>query len=82
MFRTLQQLKDSVDNLIEQQGQDAPCYAIVMTKEDVFRLDADNNKITIDIVDVERVFENMDDSDWLYEKFNEEIKYSMSETGV
>ena len=36
MFRTLSELRDSVDRLIEQQGKDAPCAAFVFTKEDVF----------------------------------------------
>jgi len=33
---TLQQLKESVERLIEQQGNDAPVAAFVFTKEDVF----------------------------------------------
>jgi len=36
MYRTLSELKRSVDQLIEQQGEDAPCAAFVFTKEDVF----------------------------------------------
>ena len=36
MNRTLQQLKETVERLIEQQGADASCAAYIFTKEDVF----------------------------------------------
>jgi len=39
MNRTLQQLKESVEKLIEQQGADASCAAFIFTKEDVFEMD-------------------------------------------
>jgi len=39
MNRTLQQLKESVDRLIEQQGANASCAAFIFTKEDVFEMD-------------------------------------------
>ena len=35
MYRTLSQLRDSINELIEQQGEDAPCAAFVFTKNDV-----------------------------------------------
>ncbi len=36
MNRTLQQLKESVEKLIEQQGAEASCAAYIFTKEDVY----------------------------------------------
>jgi hypothetical protein len=39
MNRTLQQLKESVERLIEQQGAEASCAALIFTKEDVFERD-------------------------------------------
>ena len=36
MNRTLQQLKESVEKLIEQQGAEASCAAFIFTKEDVY----------------------------------------------
>ena len=41
MNRTLQQLKESVDRLIEQQGAEASCAALIFTKEDVFVMNDD-----------------------------------------
>jgi hypothetical protein len=39
MAQTLQQLRDSVDLLIEQQGLTAPCSALIFTREDVYEID-------------------------------------------
>jgi hypothetical protein len=36
MYRTLGELQESVNRLIENQGKDAPVAAFVFTKEDVF----------------------------------------------
>jgi hypothetical protein len=36
MYRTLSELRNSIDNLIQQQGENAPVAAFVFTKEDVF----------------------------------------------
>lgn len=36
MYRTLAELKKSVENLIDQQGANAPCASFIFTKEDVF----------------------------------------------
>jgi hypothetical protein len=36
MFRTLSELRDSINSMIESQGENAPCAAFVFTKEDVF----------------------------------------------
>ncbi len=39
MFRTLSELRDSINSMIESQGENAPCAAFVFTKEDVKDLD-------------------------------------------
>ena len=36
MYRTLSELRDSVNQLIDRHGDNAPCAAFVFTKEDVF----------------------------------------------
>jgi len=38
MYRTLQQLKESVERLILEQGKDAPVAAFIFTKEDVVEM--------------------------------------------
>ena len=43
MNYTLKQLKDSINNLIEQQGEDAHCAAWIYTKEDCYLIDQDDN---------------------------------------
>lgn len=67
MARTLQQLKESIERMISQQGSDAPVAAFIFTKEDVFSLDDDGNQI-YDIPDeiVGRVLNEMEDNDHLY----------------
>jgi len=36
MYRTLSELRDSINRMIESQGEDAVCAAFVFTKNDVF----------------------------------------------
>lgn len=43
MARTLQQLKESVEKLISEQGPDAPVAAFIFTNEDVFELDEEGD---------------------------------------
>jgi hypothetical protein len=59
---TLQQLKDRVESLIEQQGAEASCAAFIFTKEDVFEIDSDRNeevanKVLIDLNETDYIFE-------------------------
>ena len=44
MYRTLSELRDSVNRLIEQQGNDAPCAAFVFTQHDVFEFNEETNQ--------------------------------------
>jgi len=60
MYRTLSNLRDSVNRLIEQQGENAPVAAFVFTKEDVFFYPKDENGIeNLD----EQIHLNSDDTD-------------------
>ena len=81
MHRTLQQLKESVEKLIEQQGEEAPCYSMVFTNEDVFTLNQDNDKQYFLIEKVEEVFEDMDD-DTPYQYMMDKIDESMRNVGI
>ena len=68
MTRTLQQLQQSVERLIEQQGADASCAALIFTKEDVFNLDDDGNPVYCSEEIVDQVLDDLDGTDYLIEK--------------
>ncbi len=45
---TLSQLKQRIDKLIEDQGEDSPVAAFIYTKEDVVLYDDDGNEVEIE----------------------------------
>jgi hypothetical protein len=67
MARTLQQLKESVERLIQQQGEDAPVAAYIFTNEDVFMMDEDGNPDPVSREIAEKVLDNVDAYDYPYE---------------
>lgn len=67
MARTLQQLKESIERLIEQQGADAPVAAYIFTQEDVFKMDEDGNPESLSLEIAEKVLDNVDAYDYPYE---------------
>ena len=44
MYRTLSELRDSINKMIESQGEDAPCAAFVFTQNDVFEYNEETNQ--------------------------------------
>jgi len=82
MARTLQQLKESIEKLIEQQGEDAPVAAFIFTQEDVFNLDEDGNPEKIYIDDAAVVLNEVEENDWIYEQVFECIANEMSQRGL
>ena len=44
MYRTLSELRDSIDKMIESQGENAGCAAFVFTQHDVFEFNEDTNQ--------------------------------------
>ena len=68
MNRTLQQLKESVDRLIEQQGPDASCAAFVFTKEDVFEMDENGDEVYYSEEITNTVLNDLDDSGYMLEQ--------------
>jgi hypothetical protein len=44
MFRTLSELRDSINRMIESQGENAPCAAFVFTQHDVFEFNEETNQ--------------------------------------
>jgi len=71
MARTLQQLKESVERLIQQQGPDAPVAAFIFTNEDVIELDEECNPQYFSIDFCEQVLNEVEENDWIYEQIGE-----------
>jgi len=74
MNYTLQQLKDRVNTLIEQQGETAYCAAWIYTKEDIYRVDEDGefDYFALDNPElVERVFDDVGNIDYIYQVIQE-----------
>lgn len=75
MARTLQQLKESVERLIQQQGADAPVAAFIFTKEDVCETDSETlEQISLSADDTETVLNEIDEFDYIYEQVFECIE--------
>ena len=68
MNRTLQQLKQSVEKLIEQHGADASCAAFIFTKEDVFVMNDDGEEVYFDEEITNKVLRNLDETDYILEQ--------------
>ena len=72
---TLKQLQDRVNQLIENQGEDAHCAAWIYTKEDCHLKD-ENGEIDYDnVVEdpevVERIFDDVGNIDYIYQVIQE-----------
>jgi len=68
MNRTLQQLKETVNRLIEQQGADASCAAYIFTKDDVYVENDDCEQVYCSEEIVDQVLDDLDGNDYLMEK--------------
>ncbi len=73
MFRTLSELRDSINQLIEQQGEDAGCAAFVYTGEDVFEFDSNDKEVRFSKVLTEDVLCDVGGSSYIYEQIGEMI---------
>ena len=75
MNYTLKELKDRVNKLIEQQGEDAYCAAWIYTKEDCYVRDLDgelNYDLNVDEPEVvERIFNDVGNIDYIYQVIQE-----------
>jgi hypothetical protein len=76
---TLQQLKKSVERLIEQQGNDAPVAYWVYTNEDVFVMDEDNNPDPVSREIAETVLYEVQEYDYIYTMIAESIETELKE---
>ena len=83
MNYTLKELKDRVNKLIEQQGEDADCGAWIYTKEDCHMRD-ENGEIDYDLhVEdpevLERIFDDVGNNDYIYQVIQECVDDSTEE---
>jgi hypothetical protein len=83
MARTLQQLKESVERMIAEQGADAPVAAFIFTNPDVFVMNEDGEQVTQSREIAEQVLNNVeDDYDYLYEEVFNCIENELRELKV
>lgn len=68
MNRTLQQLKESVEKLIEQQGADASCAAFIFTKDDVYVENDDCEQVRCSDEITNKVLNDLDETDYVLEQ--------------
>ena len=74
MFRTLSELRDSINSMIDAQGENAPCAAFVFTKEDVFENDEDRHQVVyFSTLFTQDVLADVGGSDYIYEQVGEMI---------
>ena len=80
MYRTLSELRDSINQMIECQGENAPCAAFVFTKEDVFYYPKDENgienldeQVHLNVEDTDEVLLELGGCDYIYEQVFEII---------
>jgi hypothetical protein len=77
MYRTLSELRNSIDQLIAEQGADASCTAFVFTKNDVFYYEIGedgfeklNEEKSLNNEDTEIVLAEVGKSSYIYEQVN------------
>ena len=75
MNYTLKELRDRVNKMIEQQGEDAHCGAWIYTKNDCHLKDEDGNIDYDNTVEdpevVERIFDDVGNIDYIYQVIQE-----------
>ena len=75
MNYTLKELRDRVNQMIEQQGEDAHCAAWIYTKNDCHLKDEDGNNDYDNVVEdpdvIERIFDDVGNIDYIYQVIQE-----------
>ena len=74
MYRSLSELRDSVNRLIEEQGENAPVAAFIFTKNDVFEFNEETNQDDyFSTLFTQDVLCDVGDSSYIYEQVGEMI---------
>jgi hypothetical protein len=80
MTRTLAELRQAIDRMIQQQGENAPVAAWIYTKEDV--MDYPDQDVTVTEEVANRVIESLDDYDYIYTEIFDCIDQELREVNV
>jgi len=79
MYRTLSELRDSINQMIESQGENAACAAFVFTQHDVFEYNGeDNQEQYFPTLFTQDVLADVGGSDYIYEQIGEVIDDAIS----
>ena len=79
MYRTLSELRDSINSMIESQGENAPCAAFVFTQHDVFENDdEDDQEVYFSTLFTQDVLCDVGGCDYIYEQIGEMIDDAIS----
>ena len=74
MFRTLSELRDTLNKMIESQGENAPCAAFVFTRHDVFEYNEETNQEDyFSSLFTQDVLSDVGGSSYIYEQVSEMI---------
>ena len=76
---SLLKLKQRVERLIDEQGEDAPVCAFIFTNEDVFVMDKDGNPDPVQREIAETVLLNLDSYDHIYTEIFNVIEQELAE---
>ena len=82
MARTLQNLKEIIEQMIEEQGKNAPVAAFIFTQHDVADYDEDLNVKHYPMDVVEEVLNNVEEDDYIIEQVFERIGMELSNVTV
>ena len=79
MYRTLSELRDTLNQMIESQGEDAACAAFVFTQHDVFEFNEETNQDDyFPSLFTQDVLADVGGSDYIYEQIGEVIDDAIS----
>ena len=79
MYRTLAELRDSINSMIESQGENACCAAFVFTQHDVFEFNEETNQEDyFPTLFTQDVLADVGGSSYIYEQVGEMIDDAIS----
>jgi hypothetical protein len=78
-FYSLEALKAYVENLIEEQGKDAPCAGWIYTSEDVVKYDDNGDEVRQPDAVCENVLVKLQDYDFIYQAIWDAIDTELGE---
>lgn len=82
MTRTLAELRQAIENLIKQQGENAPVAAWIYTKEDVLDYPDPDAEVEVTEDVAYKVIDNLDNYDYIYTEIFDCIDQELREMNV